>query len=395
MHSWQPLRRLLILAQALTIHVIAIPSISATRYFTQACQYLNQLVERNKWAQTSLIIIQGLVERWSLILPHEAEEALYATQPRSEREASPVPFIGRVQSRNASYNSPVQYISPTDPATAYPILSSEGKNASRLAQSSTASQRSPASSNLAPSVPKSAGASRSHAGGSSPSMTSAPYSANSDPSLQPPNRTRTPAQTEGPATTTPKRQRLLSPKRQLDSMSAVPGVMPPINASLQPSDDPSTASEQRWQPNEASPANYLYSPLPNQPPPVLVPVNAQSSGSGAIASSQGDGFQMQNQAVPSHTAGVGSVDRNVIPQRNKSSRSHVSQSPRVSSITTQPDEPDPHRGPYPPRDRSSVSGARTESGKSGANKGHQSAVQGLTFGDDWRDPFMGFYQGMD
>ena len=276
------------------------------------------------------------------------------------------------------------------------MLPNEGKNGSRQENASAASQTSPGSTTFHTNVSTSAGASKSSSGGDHSLLTSAPYSAGLNPSSQHLKRSQTPAQPNGPKVTTPKRQRVLSPNRRLDLMSTIPGMMPPINISLQPREDPSMVSQQQSQQKEASPANYLYSPLPNQPPPVLIPANAQSSGSGSINSGQSEGSTLQNQAGSSQTAGTGYLDHDSLPQRNRVSRPHVSQNEHVPSNAARPDgAPDASGESQSSRGRSSTSGARTESGKGGATGGSQGAVQGLTFGDDWRDPFMGFYQGTD
>jgi len=62
---------------ACTIHIINLPTIAATNYFVQACNILQELIPRNDWAKSSIIILRSLVERWELILPQDAEEALY------------------------------------------------------------------------------------------------------------------------------------------------------------------------------------------------------------------------------------------------------------------------------------------------------------------------------
>lgn len=65
------------LLTACTIHVINIPAIAATSYLTAACNHFHDLARWNEWATGSLTIIKGLVQKWSIILPGEAELALY------------------------------------------------------------------------------------------------------------------------------------------------------------------------------------------------------------------------------------------------------------------------------------------------------------------------------
>lgn len=62
---------------ACTIHIINLPTISATNNLVQACNVFQQLVPRNDWARSCLTILRSLVEKWNLILPQDAEEALY------------------------------------------------------------------------------------------------------------------------------------------------------------------------------------------------------------------------------------------------------------------------------------------------------------------------------
>ncbi|KAF2499221.1 hypothetical protein BU16DRAFT_263766 [Lophium mytilinum] len=68
------------LSTACTIHIINVPTISSTKYLTAACNDFQDLVDRNEWATGSLNIIKGLVQKWNIILPLEAETALYRNQ---------------------------------------------------------------------------------------------------------------------------------------------------------------------------------------------------------------------------------------------------------------------------------------------------------------------------
>lgn len=68
------------LLTACTIHIINVPTISSTNYLTAACDSFQDLVHRNEWATGSLNIIKGLVQKWNIILPIEAETALYRNQ---------------------------------------------------------------------------------------------------------------------------------------------------------------------------------------------------------------------------------------------------------------------------------------------------------------------------
>ncbi|KAF2757070.1 hypothetical protein EJ05DRAFT_501611 [Pseudovirgaria hyperparasitica] len=65
------------LLTACTIHIINIPAIASSTYLTAACNSFQDLVTRNEWAVGSLNIIRGLVQKWNIVLPIEAENALY------------------------------------------------------------------------------------------------------------------------------------------------------------------------------------------------------------------------------------------------------------------------------------------------------------------------------
>jgi hypothetical protein len=105
------------LLTACTIHLINVPAIASTSYLTQACNHFHDLARWNEWATGSLTIIKGLVEKWSIILPVEAEVALYRTQRGDEvhvessvTEGDPGPRgeMFRSPKRMAFLNSPAQ-----------------------------------------------------------------------------------------------------------------------------------------------------------------------------------------------------------------------------------------------------------------------------------------------
>lgn len=107
---------------ACTIHVINLPTIAATNYFVQACNIFQKLIPRNDWAKSSLIILRSLVEKWNLILPQDAEEALYrefddgSNKSRTASEQGQHPGSGEVGSpqsggsqRDSVHRNPLQY----------------------------------------------------------------------------------------------------------------------------------------------------------------------------------------------------------------------------------------------------------------------------------------------
>lgn len=65
------------LLTACTIHIINLPAISSTACLTAACNHFHDLSHWNKGANGSLDTIKGLVQKWTIILPIEAEQALY------------------------------------------------------------------------------------------------------------------------------------------------------------------------------------------------------------------------------------------------------------------------------------------------------------------------------
>ncbi len=68
------------LLTACTIHIINLPALASGKYLAAACNHMQDLTQRSKWATLNLNIIQGLVQKWNIILPIEAEEALYRNQ---------------------------------------------------------------------------------------------------------------------------------------------------------------------------------------------------------------------------------------------------------------------------------------------------------------------------
>lgn len=72
------------LLTACTIHIVNIPSLSSSRYLTYACNTFHDLIPRNEWAKTALETLRGLAEKWRLILPLDVEDALYRGSDRSQ-----------------------------------------------------------------------------------------------------------------------------------------------------------------------------------------------------------------------------------------------------------------------------------------------------------------------
>lgn len=268
------------LLSACTIHIVNLPTIAATKYFTAACNTFQDLVSRNEWAKSSLTILRGLVEKWGLILPQEAEEALCRDQQ-----------IARIQSASTRVVFCKSHL---------PLINKRSDNLSAIYQ--TYLPNSAPQFQLGPRpnhqrqylqnqmVPMDAGNNFSQHAPSKRSSVIEPRAANH------------------PGHSTPrdaKRQRLLAPEKPFNNIIGNPKT-------------------QRIPP---SPSSYLYSPLSNQPVPLLVPVNSTAS--------------------TDDLSGSG-------PIKNEK---------RGRSV-----------------------------GREGKDELHgiQNAVEGLNFGDDWRDPFMGY-----
>lgn len=101
------------LLTACTIHIINIPAIASTACLTAACNHFHDLSPWNKGASGSLDTIRGLVQKWSIILPTEAEEALYRDSGPS-RPAEDVSMGGQQDafqpSKRSAYLGPINVI---------------------------------------------------------------------------------------------------------------------------------------------------------------------------------------------------------------------------------------------------------------------------------------------
>lgn len=86
---------------ASTIHIINIPAISATQNLMQACSTFQDLVGWHGWARSSLNTLRDLVVKWSIVLPKECEEVLY----RDIRSQTASPGIGGSQMTLSSHGN--------------------------------------------------------------------------------------------------------------------------------------------------------------------------------------------------------------------------------------------------------------------------------------------------
>ncbi|KAF2098612.1 hypothetical protein NA57DRAFT_56266 [Rhizodiscina lignyota] len=85
------------LLTACTIHIIHIPAIASTEHFIDACNNLHDMVDRSKWAKSSLDEIKRLVRKWNRVLPGDAEVALYRDEQRSPSLDTLPSIIGNLQ----------------------------------------------------------------------------------------------------------------------------------------------------------------------------------------------------------------------------------------------------------------------------------------------------------
>jgi hypothetical protein len=106
------------LLTACTIHVINLPAIASTTYLTAACNSFQELIPQCEWAAGCLSILKGLVQKWNIILPLEAETALYKNAAMLQGRGFPLPSIdsqaeaGAEPGHQPSSSSPSSYMQP-------------------------------------------------------------------------------------------------------------------------------------------------------------------------------------------------------------------------------------------------------------------------------------------
>jgi len=270
------------LLSACTIHIVNLPTIAATKYFTAACNTFQDLFSRNEWARSSLTILRGLVEKWGLILPQEAEEALCRDQHIARADA----YSGFIRAVSPNYCLPLNHKRSDNLSAVYPNYLPSGTQQFQLGQRPNRQQQYQQNQSMRMDV----GNSFSQHPPSKRSSVIEPRAANYPCHSIPRDA---------------KRQRVSAPENRFNNIMGSPTTQGPPQ----------------------SPSSYLYSPLANQPAPLLVPVNSTTSngvvnGSGPVKS------EKKGQNV----------------SRERKDEMH----------------------------------------------GIQNAVEGLNFGDDWRDPFMGY-----
>ncbi|TLD39586.1 hypothetical protein E2P81_ATG00573 [Venturia nashicola] len=195
------------LLTACTIHIVNLPAIASTGCLTAACDHFHELSRWNKSASGSLDTIKGLVQRWTIILPIEAEQALY----RNSGEDRPADDANMGQEDALS------------PSTKRPPV---------LVPFSGSSNKRPRYETPPP-----------EGGGGTPSNSSLGQEGNE------------------------------SPKPGGRSRSTAPAIGLGRDAS---SGDSASSSSQR-PPREQQQTNYLFTPFPNQPAPLLGPIHTSTS----------------------------------------------------------------------------------------------------------------------
>ena len=134
-----------------------------------------------------------------------------------------------------------------------------------------------------------------------------------------------------------------------------------------------------------SPANFLYSPLANHPAPLLTPVRQSIQQQTAL----GAGDQRQNQVVSSTMNGPAPMAQMQSSSVKQEGKADSAASILVAQATSAQQT----------RRQSDVQGiqaaSQTRQGGSQASQPSQAnpnSVEGLSFSDDFRDPFMGFLE---
>lgn len=104
------------LLAACTIHVINIPAIASTDFFTSAANHFHQLADINGWALECIKVLKELIQRWHIVLPMDAEQALY-------QDASEGPGFGEADSNPGKRSAFSDPSAPPPPQQKKPKLS--------------------------------------------------------------------------------------------------------------------------------------------------------------------------------------------------------------------------------------------------------------------------------
>ncbi|KAB8337010.1 hypothetical protein FH972_021314 [Carpinus fangiana] len=337
------------LLSACTIHIINIPSIQATRQFTEACNTFQELIPGNEWARSCLHVLRNLVEKWNLILPLEAEEALCRDQ-----------YSQKSVSNTSSLSDVPRLLHATDPSTVFGDINPRERDQT--------------------SIPGQEPQRHSDQGAGSPSRHQK-RSSSSTPGHTSDSPVRVPP--PGP----PKRQRIMAQNLYpTDSTSPAPGSGPATSTRIQ------RAAE-----------NYLYTPLAGHTPPMLTPVGSSNPAGSASSSALGTrgtptrrlptgrappgrvGSAVGSESTGSTLqGGLGTRDSNEMRQEQNAAHGDARSTTDVVETGESVEPVVPPGGIAIERSARRERQARNSQGQPGTE------VEGLSFGDDWRDPFMGF-----
>ncbi|KAI9729058.1 MAG: hypothetical protein M1828_000143 [Chrysothrix sp. TS-e1954] len=306
------------LLTACTIHIINIPSISATTYLSTACNIFQDLTGVNEWAKSSLGILRGLAKSWSLILPTEVEEAMNRNQEGSES-----PPIAQRASVGIVGQTPLNHAMPTDPANAYRSMSMSTNyfaQQEHMQQQHAINQQQTQS----PTQPQDA-------------------TSGAVPSKRP----------QAPNT------QLAAPKRQ--------------RLSIDQTNIPPTANQQAHFAMQTA-QNFLYSPLAGQPAPLLMP------GRSSIPTN------MPNRPAPPASAGAPEMGKAPTAQMTSSTSAGAGVQQGVEKVEGVAQQ---QQQQQPQQQQQLQQHPQLQQQQQQQQQG-AADVDGLTFEDDWRDPFMGY-----
>ena len=279
----------------------------------------------------------------------------------------------------AQRSSSPQHVQATDPATAYHSEPSEEQRRESLGTKASQSQNDGSLSfsgdltNLPP-PQKDVGSSAS----------------NLD---QPPSKRPSGSHNMMPPLRNHKRQRIVAPSSQLvESITSDPngGAI---------DGDPSQMQQQQLDATSYPAESFLYAPLMNQPAPILSPVHHQialpSQNSMHQQSDMHDTTSGRQQATSSVTTSGASVPKTSTREAKSDDALNVATSQPTSASGVAPSKNNPRVKPEA-EESTEQPGIQAQgqqrTRQHPKRRSNQRTVEGLTFGDDWRDPFMGFLE---
>lgn len=196
---------------------------------------------------------------------------------------------------------------------------------------------------------------------------------------------------------TQKRPRIVAGSPAQTAASAVtPGVAPMGHVS-----SPSNATFN--QPIQ-DPGSYLYAPLANQPPPLLVPVRQHPTQSGSNATGAGQAAQLTTQSQQQEAqrrehsslpaaAALANSSTESTPANATSVKAEDGAENANTSLAANPAPGlSQSQGAQTSQQTQQPAGAQASAQVSEQVTANPTSVEGLSFSDDFRDPFMGFLE---